>query len=290
MRKFQDKLLIAANFDPNFIAGYSNGDNSSAAFVYTWNYLDLDVSSVIDTEEVKISAITIWKGNPVFVASGVVESNGNNKVKVISGNSVLTLASFDGGLPTNRGIITSTTAFYMNCPEGLYRVGSRFKQGYMISKYGYLGSSYSTTPGLFLLNNGYMIASSLKTTNYYLGVGASTAGTKIAAYCKFPNLGNLFPAGKRGRVKYLEIEYQAPIAGAGGLTVKISTDTNTAVHTVLSAVTTVTGNLLKRYTRDSSNNTLPLFSNFDVSTEWADGSGPVIARMALEYELVEITN
>lgn len=290
MRKFKSSLLIATNFDPNFIAGYSNGDNSSAAFVYEWNYLDLDTTSVIDTEEVKISAITVWKGSPVFVASGVYESNGNNKLKVIEGNTVRTIASFDGGLPTNRGVITSSTAFYMNCPEGLYRVGSKFKVGNMISKYGYLGSTYSTTPGMFFLNADRMIASAAKTTNYYLGVGASTAGTGIAAYCKFPNLGNLFPSGKKGRIKYLEVEYQAPITGAGGLTAKISTDTNTVVTTVLNAVTTVSGNLLKRYTRDSSNNILPTFSNFDLSVEWAAGTGPKIARMMVEYELLEITN
>ena len=291
MRKFQDSLLIAVNFDPNFVAGYSGGDNSNAAFVYKWNYLDLDVTSVIDTEEVQISAITIWKGNPVFFASGVSEANGTYKLKVISGNSVLTLASYDGGLPPNRGIITSTTAVYFNCSNGLYRIGSKFKSGYMVSRYGSRTATYDY-PGAFVLLGTDWMFNSGSTTN--TGSGSTYYAMNInsfdAAYCKFPNVGNLFPSGKRGRIKYMEVEYQSPIAGSGGMTLKISTDTNTVITTVLSAVTTVTGNLLKRYTRDSSNNTLPTFSNLDVSVEWAAGTGPIISRMMLEYELLEITN
>ncbi len=296
MRKFNDKLLIAVNFDPAIYisGGASTAINSVAAFVYTWNYLDLDVTSVIDTEEVEISAITVWKGGPVFVAFGVAEANGRNKLKTISGNTVLTLASFDGGLPTNRGIITSTTAFYMNCPTGLYRVGSRFKDGYMISRYGSRNAA-AVEPGVFLLgdNSSSMFASG-STSTVANGTGTCYYSSNInsfdAAYCKFPNLGNLFPGGKKGRIKYIEVEYQAPIAGSGGMTLKLSTDTNTVITTVLSNVTTVTGNLIKRYTRDSSNNVLPTFSNFDISVEWLAGSGPIIARMEAEYELLEVTN
>ena len=291
MKKFQNMLLIAVNFDPAAYTatGYQGSSVSGMALVYTWDYLNLDVTTVIDCEDNIISAISTWKGNPIVVTQGAYESNGSSKVKVISGNSVIMLASFDGILPTNRGLFTTATALYMNCGGDLYRIGSKFKQGYMVVKYGTLSSTGNTSGAFINLGGNFIGSTSNGGSPYYLGT--TTYQTLGAGSCRFPYLTNLVPQGKKGRVVFLEVEYYAPqTATTGGVTVTINTDTGSSTTTVLSGVNTVTGNLLKRYTRDINGATLPSFSNFDIGVSFTTGGTPIISKIVVEYELLEITN
>lgn len=291
MRNFNDKLLIATNYSPTNNYGIGNAE------LYIWNYLDLDISTVISLEDISVSALFLWDGTPMVITEGAEDRNGSRNLKAISGNTVKSIASWNAALPTNRGVLATGDILYMNCDGKIVTVGSNYKSGYMVNQIASLSGTYDGgalqyitlgTPTPKLLGSSYTIG----TPNvYYLQNITDTNRTRGAGFCSFPMCMPSFPAGKRGRIKSVDIRYFEPITGAGGtFTLSVKVD-NTTTH-VITSTAEVVAPLSKRYTRNTSDATLPLFSTFQVTCEWASSSGrsPSIADITVEWELVEIKN
>lgn len=292
MRNFNDKLLIATNYSSTGSYGIGNAE------VYTWNYLDLDPTTVISLEDGSVSAIFLWGGTPTVVTQGVKDRNGLNNLKAITGNTVKTLASWNGSgnVPINRGITTNGDMVYMNCGGRIISVGSIYKQGYMINNIVSLPIVSGPLSGCLLYLPTYERLCGSVTDNavHYLQKQSYTLGNSTAL-AKFPLLTPEFPFGKRGRITHIDVEYFTPLTAAGTngtftLTTKVD---NTTTSTIVSEKNDVVVPLGRRYTMDTSGAILPHFNCLEVNCSWAAGTGgfaPRINKISIEWELVEITN
>jgi hypothetical protein len=232
----------------------------------------------------------------MVVTEGARDRNGSKNLKAIAGNTVKTLASWNTASPTNRGVFATGDILYMNCSGRIITVGSNYKSGYMVN---HIASLTGITGGGALMyntigNTPNLVGSSYTTgapSTYYLQNIPDSNLTRGAGFCSFPMCMPSFPAGKRGRIKSVDVRYFEPIAAAGGtFTLSVKVD-NTTTH-VITQTAEVVAPLSKRYTRNTSNATLPLFSTFQPTCEWVSSSGksPSIADITIEWELVEITN
>ena len=54
--------------------------------------------------------------------------NGKNKVKVVSGNSLIEIASFDGTIPINRGVTVINDIIYINAGGKILSIGDKYRK------------------------------------------------------------------------------------------------------------------------------------------------------------------
>jgi hypothetical protein len=295
MKNFKNTFLIATNYS------VSTSNEPDNAELYVWNYLDLDISDVIALEDPVVNALFIFEGTPMVVTYGSFDRNGRNNLKAISGNTVESIASWGDSSfqPTNRGVIMIGSSIYMNCSGRIITIGSPYKKGMMVNHIATMPStqtSVSKSGCIFYVD----INSSTLTPGYFASVIDNSVNYLQSFYinngtgagsCTLPLCVPKFPMGKRGRVKSIEVEYFTPVASTGTFTLRIKTDTVSS--TIINALATVTAPLNRRYTRDTSANTLPHFSNFELLCSWGTstaGDCPKISRLMVEWELVEITN
>ncbi len=292
MTNFNNTLLIATNYVPL-------ASSVGSANTYVWDYLSLDISFAIDLEDVSVSSIFLWGGTPMITTYGENGRNGNYKLKAITGNNVKNVASWNSGAPSFRGVVTTENMLYMNCAGKIVTVGSIYKSGNMVNHIGSLPQTGTVTGGVLFYNPlaptpGLTASVSNDTTYYFQHVGNSSL-TPGQAFCAFPVCTPGIPAGKRGRIKNVEVEYTLPLAASGTngtFNLSIKTD-NTTTSVIVSANSSVALPLAKRYTRDNSGAALPAFNNFEVLLGWGASSGgqsPRITRVLVEWELLEITN
>lgn len=290
MINFNDKLLIASNYSQTSSAGIGNAE------LYVWNYLDLDISTVISLEDILVSSVFLWGGTPMVITEGSYDRNGTRDLKSITGNTVKTLASWDTSLPINRGVMPIGDILYMNCKGKIITIGSNYKSGYMVN---HIASLTGSSGGGALLYNPIgnlpsIVGSSYTTgapSTYYVQNLSDTNSSLGAGFCSFPMCMPDFPPGKRGRISSVDIRYFEPIASTGGtFTFSLKIDNSTTY--VITASDTVTAPLSRRYTRTSTNTTLPLFSTFQPTCEWvtATGKSPALVDFTVNWELIEITN
>jgi hypothetical protein len=288
MRNFNEKLLIATNYSPSA----SQGD----AEVYVWNYLDLDPTTVISLEDITVSSIFLWQGTPAVTTQGISDRNGLNKLKTITGNTVKTIASWNGSAPINRGIVVNDEMVHMNCGGRIISVGSIYKQGNMVNNLASFPLVSGTLGGcLFYRPLGDNLCGSVTDngTHYFQRTTADNSTNTGSVY--FPQLVPDFPFGKRGRITHVEVEYYTPLTAAatnGTFTLTLLSD-NTTTSTVISAKNDVVVPLGRRYTRDTSGAILPHFNTLVMGCSWGAGTvglAPRINKISIEWELVEITN
>ena len=292
LTNFNNTLLVATNYVPL-------ASSVGSASTYVWDYLSLDISYCIDLEDISVSSLFLWGGTPMVTTYGENGRNGNYKLKAITGNNVKNIASWNSAAPTNRGIVTTENMVYMNCAGKILTVGSIYKPGNMINHISSLPQLNTVTGGVMFYNPSAptpnLTASVSNDTSYYFQHVSNSSLSPGQAFCAFPVCSPGIPAGKRGRIKNVEVEYALPLAAAGTngtFTLSVKTD-NTNISVIVSANSSVVLPLAKRYTRDNSGATLPAFNNFEVLLGWSAATGtqsPRVARVLVEWELLEITN
>ena len=285
LKKKDDKLLITGNYYSTSSSGIGK------ALCYVWNYRDLDVTEVIDLEDYYVSACFLWKGAPAFVTNGVIERNGANKVKVLSGSTVENIADFDGTMPINSGIVVINRMIFLNAGGKIIAVGNKYVKSNAVNHIATL--SQNGTSGILFYN-----------TAASLLAGSAASG---ASYC-FNNINNgagsgsavtyyfdpQFAPGKRGKAKSIIIEYEKPIAAGGtngNVSISLGFDTNSQTRTIVANKSSVVVPLVKRYLYSTTGEPMPEFNTFRFTFSWAastNGVSPTISRVIFEYDDVNV--
>lgn len=285
MKKFGNVFLIAGNY----YAGST--DSVGEAQLYTWNYTDSDISSFTSLEDFSVSALFSWKGSPVVITQGVPSRNGKNKVKLVAGNSLTEIASFDGTIPTNRGVLVINDIIYMNAGGKILSIGDKFKRGTSIN---HVYTTSDTGPSGCLLYSdliGGFIASSGATpaVNTIFSNNGSSVGS-VRTFFFDPSFGY----GKQGRVKSVVVKYYDVLAAHGSngtLTMNLNINNNTTQALIINGLSSVALPLVKKYSLTTAGGVLPMFSTIGFSLAWTASTVgiPVVSKIEIEYELVDIS-
>lgn len=296
LKKYQDVFLITANFYSTSTTGSSGNDGTGVALLYVWDYTSLDIISVTPLEDFYVSGVFLWKGNPVVMTTGGTSRNGRNKIKVVTGNSVTTVASFNGVIPIHRGAVVVNDIIYLNAGGKVITVGDRYEESKAvnhISSFRVTGASGVLFYNTSITNINLTGSASDGSTSYQFNHLNSLKGD---ANCSTPGYSPIFPPGKIGRVKFIEIEYYQIMtyaASNGDVSLSLATDSGQTNTLIVSAVDTVDRPLIKRYTRGTAGEILPKFATFSLSLSWNTSAGtdsPTISRIVVDYELLEIKN
>jgi len=292
MKKFKDIFLIACNY-------YSSPSLSGTgqALMYTWDYTSLDIIDIVDLEDFTVSALFLWKGSPTVITNGQIERNGTNKIKVITGNSVTKVADYyEGGQPTNRGVVVANDVIYINSGGYITAIGDRFAKGNATNNIALINGTNVGYSGVLLFN---------QLRSCLMGSTAASNGTSPSfhnmdngfsnADVKYPFVFPPFPTGMRGSVKNVEIEYYTTNSGTGAVTVQFDIDNGSATYTIVNAESTIGLPLVKIKTRTSSGDitgaSFGSFTSIRPSLSWTAGTtSPQISRISIEYSLIATTN
>lgn len=288
LKKNQDKLYIVGNY-------YSTDSTSETgvALCYVWDYQELDPSTVIPLEDSLVSAVFIWRGAVTVVTSGaILGRNGRNKVKVISGTSLVKLADFDGTLPRQRGIVVENEIIYMNCGGRIISVGDKTMKSNAINNIGNFSSA--TTSGVLFYNFSnttqpcFTGSTSIDTTYYFGNLNNGMASGSYRSTYFTPD----FPLNMQGKIKAVYVQYDRTLTAGGSngdITIQLVVDLTTTV-TIVANKSSVAVPLIKRHSLDASNANFPQFSGFEVLFNWNAGTAnaPCIAKLIIEYEDVQL--
>ena len=284
-------LLISGNYFS--IPGSSNPGGGQAQ-LYTWNYIDLDITEVISLEDPYVGSLFMWRGVPTVITFGIAERNGEIKVKIVTGNSVTKIADFAGTVPIHRGVYVANDIFYINSGGKIISVGDKFnKNSNVVNHIGtFRNASLSGIINYSFITSVLMGGSSDGTHSFNTMNGFAYDGQAIATSFYFqPDL----PIGKTARVKSVQVEYYAATAfhaQNGNLTINLRTDFSATSTRVVYLLTDV-DKAIKRYTNASNGVPFPIFSALGIqiiyeATTGASGDVPLVASMTAEYELLEI--
>lgn len=279
IRKYQDQLLLAGNYYSNQGMG---ADGTGEALLYTWNYTDSDITQVTPLEDSFVTALFLWKGMPTVITNGKTERNGQNKIKMISGNSLIKYADFDGVLPLNRGILVANDVLYLNSGGKIITIGDKFVSSRALNNI--CTTSQSNISGIVVFNYSLncLLASGGNGSNYSINNFNGNFDSGFAyPYSYQPS----FPSGFMGKIKYVQIEYKSPVAGSGVLSLQVLTDDNLVSTQILLNLDTVTRPLVKRYYVDINGLSLPNFNTIGLYFLWGSGTdAPTISSVSVEYD------
>jgi len=288
MIKTQDKLLLNTNYYTT-----ATGNASGEAIVYTWNYIDLDISQAIPLEDNYTSAIFLWKGVPTVITSGVIERNGKVKVKMISGTSTRKVADFDGTIPAQRGVVVVNGVVTMNAGGQIITVGDKYAGGEAVNFIA--GLERTGVSGVLFYNStntcftGSSYGDSFPCFN---NLSNGKGPGQVKTFSVYPDFG----VNKVGRIKGIFIEYAKPLAASGtngDMSAVLTTDNASVSSTFIANVNTIALPLVKQYAQPLDGSFFPQFSSVALTLSWnAAGNGgesPGIARLWIDY-LIEDVN
>ena len=293
MRKSQDQLLIVGNY---YSIPASSNPGGGQAQLYTWNYIDLDIGQVIPLEDPYVSSFFLWRGIPTVITSGISERNGEIKVKMITGNTVTKVADFSGISPIQRGVYVANDVLYINSGGRIITVGNPYQKGSNVVNY--IGAFRNeTTSGVIdysFIGSCLMGGSSAGGTHSFNTMnGFQYDGQAVAqGYYFQPDL----PYGKIARIKSVVVEFYSIVtanANNGSLTINMRTNfspgTAKRVVNLLDSVDTI----IKRYTYSNTGESFQSFTSISPQFIWettlgSDGVVPLISKLSVDYELLEI--
>lgn len=288
--KTEQYLLIAGVFSSGTTV--PTMDTSQEAVVYLWNYVDLDVSDIIPLDDQFVSVLGLWRSRPIVITGGEKGNRGRNRVKVILGSNVQSVAEYDGSQPTLGGIDSSSDQLLINSSGKIITIGSPFNQNsYEVNN---IASCSVTTQSGFIRN---LFSSSAK---IFASAGADLVqlntnfATDVTVEGGF--IEPSFATGKIGRVKACTIIYKGTVtSGTARLfacTLVVNYENDSAA--VFSTTGVTAANLIQKVNYDVSGDPLPRFFNIGLKLDWLSGNGSSgaaqVSKVIVEFEEVDYSN
>lgn len=303
MLKFQDKMLIAG-VNTNVSSAYTSSAIGSAgeAFIYVWNYSDLDVIEVIPLDDPYVSTIFSWRGAVHVITNGESEGFGafsGIKIKKLSGNTAVKIAE----IPVSsdvvyRGVDSSSRVLYINSVGKIYTLGDNVREGYNLN---HITSCTNTTASGWIkniVNYGIFAGNSDNASSHLLSMFATNATDYVVnasfdtCYYNVP-----LPVGKVARVVAVQVEYSTTVTNAKAeMSISLAYDMNGGydTSTIVSSLKTLAKPMQKIYRVDSSGNPFPTFSSVRLGVSWTENAGnanstaPAISRVIVHYEQIDL--
>lgn len=299
LKKFQDKMLIAGNYNVD-----TSNSIGGEALLYVWNYIDLDITQAIPLEDPAVVSLFLWQGRPHVITVGEVEGRGINKLKILNGNEVDLIESFDLKSPINRGIDASSSVLYINCGGRIVQIGDPFLGGTSVHEITFcVTSSFSgwvknfgvdpstTTPYGLMSSSGSAFSGG---TNSFCQTNLptsrwSSAGQYITPYYEIP-----LPVGKRARLMNVIVEHFRTFTLAD-FSFGLDYDFGITSSQLFSNQATLTAPLTKQYKYDSANNPLKYCTSIRPNFTWSGitpasqtTAPPAITRLTLVFEYADL--
>lgn len=259
------------------------------AFVYPWNYLDQDISTVYDCEDNYLASMFMYGGVPSIITKGAVSNRGAVRLKSLSGDRFVTKAELPTfNAPINKGVDVVNDVAYINCLGTIFSIGNPFKQdAYPVNS---LGACSAATASGFFKN---LVFTSVSNASFFSSGGAEvsrlfTVASNSANFTSLtvePPFDNL----QQGRVTQIVVYFKNAVANARGFNLNLYTDGGALSTTVINNLTSVTGSPIKKYHVDYQGNPLPQFKSLALNMTVIGGSGTSaikVSRVEVYYENV----
>lgn len=303
LQKFQDKLLIAGVFS-NTSGVYTSSAVGSAgeAFIYVWNYVDLDVSQIIPLDDPYVSSIFSWRGSAHVATIGESEGFGafsGVKIKKIVGNTATKIAE----IPTSsdivyRGIDSSSRVLYLNSAGRVFTLGDNVREGYNLN---HITSCPENTLSGWIKNivtYGLFAGSSDDASTHLISKFGATStdyvdeASFVTCYYPVP-----LEPGKVARIKTVHIEYAGVVTDAKAeMTLSLGFDMNGGYDdaTIVQDIKTVEKPMQKQFKTAVLGAPFPTFSSVRLGVSWLEDAGnanstaPALSRVIIDYETKDV--
>lgn len=285
------KLAIGAFFSDQLPVGSTF--NKGEAFVWMWNYLDLDPFDKYDLKDNYVSEIFLWRGRLAAFTSGrrSVTQAGNNKLQAIGENNefeIVTSYTTGASLPAHGGVDVVHDDIYWNAAGKIYS---------------YAKNPYTGAYAMHLIDQGTggssgMLKFFTNAREYHVSSGTTTSGgLQYFDHSAYDSEGTFygkkvyppFPPRMQGQVAEVTIVFQD--AASGGRSIALNTDLDGTSSTTLAATASPGNQQITIRNKDGGTPIGKFASSIRPEFTWATGSGsssaPQIER--IEY-LCEYTN
>ena len=289
--KTEQYLLIAGVFSSGTVV--PTVDESQEAYIYTWNYLDQDVTDIIPLDDQYVSVLRLWRNRPTAITAGEKGNRGRNRVKIILGSVAETVAEYFGSQPSLGGVDSASDQLLINSAGVIVTIGTPFDSNtYEVNRItstglttesGFIRNVFSTNQKIFASAGAQLVelSSGFKdTASYYSGIVEPT-----------------FSTGVKGRIKAASIIYKGAFTAAASrnFALQFFTDydnVSTLAYTNVTAITAA--NLMQKVTYNTSGTAFPEFFNLGLVMTWSDGvagtNAAQVSKVIVEFEEVEYIN
>lgn len=304
LKKYQDVMLIAGNYNTD-----TTNSIGGEALLYTWNYIDLDITEAIDLEDPTVVSLFLWKGIPHVMTVGEKEGRGTNKLKAIVGNNVTLRSTFNLTAPINRGVDASSNVLYVNCGGKIIQIGDPYNlnssqlpvnqigqmpnaslgiSGWVknlgvepsnLTNYGLIGASSTTSSGG---------TNSLATFITSIGQNWNTNATYLTPFFDVPK-----PPGKAVRLKNIIMENYNTYTLADFTFQFLYDYGSTGFAPIFTSNAALIVPLTKQYKYDVSGNPLQRCTNIAFELLWnsnatVTATPPRITKIILVFEFLDL--
>lgn len=292
--KFGDFLAIFAYKNPaNSVSVDTISGSEATCFI--WNYLDLDVESLIPLGTSTVSAAFEYGGTIGCIATTpepvreVNSADRTGSLMIYDGSRFVTVAKFQGNPPVKNGVYVVDEAILWSSDGKIFCYGSLLpgvKAGLnqITSGSGSTSGMFYFLPGIL----GFMILSSGTTTSggmQYFSSGFS-GDTVIVTPVAVPQLG----PGNIARLKNITIYYAKTSSAGNTLRIGIVTDSGTTSEFAASVGAITSSNIVSKYEYLSNGDQPPRFTEIKVFLTYTAGisqeNAPLVKYIDVEYEVV----
>lgn len=285
MVNYNGFLVIFAHNNTTDLTGYS------VAKAFFWDFLSLDPTMVVDLDDNICSESFNYNNTIGVFTSGRIRDNkytGLSKLQLWNGKTFSPVAYFTETIPIHGGVAVTGNQILWNSVGRIYAYGNNFDLP--ITLY-WLTSGATTSSGMLNTHTRTVLASSGTTSSggLYKLSNYKSSGELITKTVE-PN----FPAGKKGRIKYVEIRY-GQVEATPGRKLDIKLRYNRGASTVTLASDDYPANetqLVKKFEHDTSGAELPAFTDVSLDLVWKTGTdatdAPLVSEVAVYYELINI--
>lgn len=305
LKKFQDVMLIAGNYNTD-----STANIGGEALLYSWNYIDLDITEAVPLEDPSVVSLFLWKGVPYVITVGEREGRGTNKLKALIGNNVTLKSTFDLVPPINRGVDASSDVIFINCGGSIVQIGDPYtgelKPTHFIATCNAMNNDAPISGWIKNLGNdpvGFldygMVASSASVfsggTNSLSTFGFKTGSNptwQTTCIYRHPYTQIPCPPGKQARLMNIIVEHYRTFTAADFfLTVDYNYGNATSIIFVNQS--SLSAPLTKQYKNDYQQYPLKASTNIRFQFNWgniatASANPPAVSRLHFIFEYLDL--
>lgn len=268
----QGELLLIGGF---YTASTAFGYDGGKASIMVYNYLDQVITQEIPIDDWYISNLFIWNGQVAGITYGEKGIRGNFRVRILSGTNFVPVAELNGSIQpiTRGGIDFIGQQLLVNCAP-VFSVGMPYNS----SNYEVL-TPYSTAVSGCIINHG---------TSYGLFISSATAPEKYlsgfnTAYFESNTAYPMMSGYYKARINGIVVIFRGTFTGGRGFIGEVSTDDGLQVFC---SETTLSGDRVKMYLKDTSGVPFYDFTKLSINLTWDASGGSTSAAIVDRIEVL----
>lgn len=277
--KTPTELLIGGFYSASTAFATEGGQ----AYLYSYNYIDQDITSEFKINDSYLASIGTWNGYIFAVTYGPIVFRGYTKVHLFNGNDFEQIQEIPDTFPRPNGYAINGKQLLLNCGGNIYSIGSPFEFNYVLNSVFYIGTASGIILKTGITSKKYIISGS--TYPFLTNVGGFAITTFEGKRTFVP-----FPYGYKGKIEEIVLYFRTTDV-SGGRIIVISIITEAGSQTIYQSSSVATNPIVIK-NKDVSGSFLPLFTRIKLNISWAAGDGssdaPQLQRAEIYYQDIKI--